>query len=266
MSKLLYNHPEDNLAPLATITATGFAPLAAFPLVNLTNLNPVLPAKFDDPSGQIVIDHGSAKTVKLVALIHHNLDAALQVRFQAHATNAWGAPTFDTTFTIGAKDKEGYRPNTYLDLSAAPPNLRWNRISIVGVNSLDVILGELWIGSEARTVTHNYSWGFQRTDIRPGRQSFETRAGVEWVSPSIGRRRCLEGEILDTDAGLAALSTWSQATGGMDQPTLVIPNAPDITDAMLAKWMVDFGYQGEFKDNDNVPVGWREMARALPWP
>lgn len=266
MAKLQYNHPDDNLAPLATLSLPMGVAVAAFPLANLVNLNPANPFKLTGTSCRVVFDHGSAMAVNVVALFHHNLDADLDVRFQANATDSWGAPSFSQALTIGAKDKDGYRPNTYYDLSGAPPTYRYNSLYVAGTNSLAIILGGIWIGSALRTVTHNYSWGFKRDDVRPGRRILQTVAGVEWVNPSLGRRRRLTGEVLTSDAGLATLSTFSQACGGVDQPALVIPNAPDISDAMLAKWAVDFGYAGDFKDNDVMPVGWIEVARGGPWP
>lgn len=266
MGKLRYNHPADNLISLATLSLPTGSALAAFPLTNIRNLNPALPAKFADQSIRIVFDFGSATAVHLVALLHHNLDAALDVRWQANATDSWGGPTFSQALTIAATDTEGYRPNTYHDLSAAPPTFRYHSLVVVGANTLDVILGEIWIGGAVRTLVHNFSWPFTREDPRPGALQWATRAGVVWTYPSFGRQRKLESSILTTAANLATLSAWSQACGGTAQPTLIIPDAPDIPDAMLARWTKAFSYTEEMTDNDLLPVGWVELARSMPWP
>jgi len=266
MARLQYNHPADNLAALATLSLAGFTAQAAYPLANLVDLNPANPFKANEQTGRVIIDHGTAKAIALVALIHHNLDAALSVKFQANATDSWGAPSFSQAFTIGAKDTDGYRPNTYLDLSGAPPTFRYHSLFVEGTNTLDVILGELWLGSTIRTIVHNYSWGFRRADVRPGRKQWTTPSGVDWTYPSQGRRRGLTGSVDTSDAGVAALSAWSQAAGGLDQPVLIIPGAPDITDALLAKWTVDFEYTGEFIGVNPMAVGWLELARGVPWP
>lgn len=265
MARLIYTHPDDNLAPGDLVTATTFAALSAFGLANIKDLELANPVKFNGKTGAIVFDHVSAKAPQIIVIAHHNLDEGLDVRWQANASDSWGSPTFSQAVTIGAKDKDGYRPNTYIDLSGAPPNLRFNRLYIAGTNTRNVIIGGVAIYLTKRTLVHNYSWGFNRGDQRPGHQSFETKVGVEWINPSFGRRRKLEGSVMTNDPGMLALSTWSQACGGMDQKTCIIPSAPDITDAVICRWMNEFGYSGLFTSNDQLPVGWCEVARGLPW-
>lgn len=266
MARLFFGRPDENIATAAVITASGFAALSSFPLTNITDLLLANPVKFNAQSGAVVFDHLAAKAPQFVIIGHHNLDEGLEVYWQANATNSWGSPTFSQAVVIGAKDKDGYRPNTVIDVSAAPPNLRYNRLSIVGVNTRNVIIGGMAVYLTKRTLVHNYSWGFTRGDVRPGRMSLVTKAGIEWVNPSFGKQRKLDGSVLTSDAGMQLLSDWSQACGGMNQTTAIVPDAPDITDGMFCKWTTEFGYTGVFKDNEQLQVGWLEVARGLPWP
>ncbi len=267
MARLRYNHPVDNLAALATITFSGLTPVSAiYGAANLQILNPALPFKANEKTGRVIYDFGTAMPVALPALIHHNFDAGLSVKWQAHATDTWGAPSFSQAFTIAAKDTDGYRPNSYLDLSGGVPNYRYHSLFIEGTNTTNLIFAAPWLGTTVRTLTHNYSDGFRRDDERPGRNEWTTKAGVRWVYPSIGRQRRLDGEVETVDAGIVLLSTWSQAAGGLDQPTLIVPDAPDITDAILGHLLYDFGYSHIPVGSGRVPFGFLELARGVPWP
>lgn len=266
MARLRYNHPADNVITSATVALSSGTALSTFPITYLSNLNPALPLKLEEQTCRIVWDFGSAQAVELPAVLHHNLDPSLEVRWQANAADSWGAPSFNQAFTLGALDQEGYRPNLYLDLSSAPPSYRYHSLVVVGTNTNAIIIGEVWIGATVRTVTHNYSWSYTRQDERPGRRAWRTRAGVEWVYPSFGRRRGLQGNLVTSDAGMAALSAWSQACGGRDQPTLVVPDALEWADAGLVRWANDWQTQAEFTDHNVAPVGWVELARSFPWP
>jgi hypothetical protein len=266
MSNIRYNHPTDNVITAATITLAAGAALSGYGLTNLTDLNQGFPFKWDAATGRINFDFGSAQTISLVALLHHNLDAALAVKWEAGAT--LGASTFSQAFTIGAKDADNYRPNSYLDLATGltPPNYRYHSLKVEGTNSHNVIIGAMWMGSTVRTLTYNIGYKYHREDPRPGASSWKTRAGVEWTNPSYGRQRLISGDVQTTDAGIADLAAWNHACGGTDQPTLIVPGIEDITDALLAKWTMNHAFDPDMIDNVTKPVGWLELAKGLPWP
>jgi hypothetical protein len=263
MANLRYNFPSDNVAPAATLSLPSGTADAAYPLANIVDLNPAHPFKLTTTTCRIVFDLGSATTLAIVALIHHNLDAGLNVRWQGNATNSWGSPSFDYAFTITAKDQDGYRPNS---VAIPSGSYRYWSLVVVGTNTNNLIFGSIWIGTALRTLTNNYSWGYKREDPRPGAVRWKTRAGVEWVSPTYGRQRRLASDVQTTDAGLVELTTWYQSCGGMDQPTLILPGAQDWTDAGLVKWADDMSFQQAVADNVTVQVSWLEVAKGLPWP
>jgi hypothetical protein len=261
-AKLLFSHPADNLIASATPSAVAGTVDSLYPLENLGNGNPALPCKFTTLQGRIVFDFGSAVSVPLPALIHHNLTVA--ARWEANATNSWGSPSLSVAFPVATLDTDGYRSNLHLDVSAATGYGAYRYWSVVvdTDNAAALVLGELWLGSTIRDVTHNYIWGLQRTDQPPGRSKFTTRGGVEWVHAAIGRRRGLTATFETTDAGLAILRAWNLACGGMDQPTLLVPGDPDTADAWLARWTVDWAYKADFLDDSEIQAGWLELARG----
>ncbi len=265
--KLIYQHPADNLLPSASaVTVPSGTEDPLYPAANLFDLNPALPMKFSTQTGRIVFDFGSAVSAKFVALLHHNLDAGLEVRIQGNAANSWGAPTLNVAFTIGAKDGEGYRPNVWLDLSAqSSTTFRYWSIVVVGTNTNNIIIGEAWLGAVLRQLVHNYAWGAKLSDQRPRRKTFETNYGVKWTYPSAGRRRRLESSIRTTDSSLALVRDWHRACGGPDQPMIIVPD-PSVDEAWMVFWDVDWTNAQNFVNDNEIPVAWLEAARGFWWP
>jgi len=262
MSKLLFNHPSDNIIANATITVAAGTVDPLYPIANLSNGNPALPLKFTTKQFRLVFDWGTPTLVPLPALVHHNLTVAS--RWEGNATDSWGAPTMSHALPIGTIDQDGYRPNLHLDLTALSNYgaFRYTSLVLDSDNAANVVLGELWTGAVIRDVTHNYSDGFKRADQFPGRQSFVTDGGVTWIHASIGRLRGLTVDFETSDAGLAVLRAWNLACGGMNRPTLLVPDIADGTDAWLARWTTDWAYTGQFTNDDVLSAGWLELARG----
>ena len=71
-------------------------------------------------------NHGSAKLVELVLLLNVNFTS---VRFEANATDAWGAPTYNSGALVVGRNKWNDRYTLAL-LTSPAPTLQWNRLFI----------------------------------------------------------------------------------------------------------------------------------------
>jgi hypothetical protein len=261
MARMIYQRPSDNIADLVTAVASNGDP--DYPIANLYDKNPARPFKMTGTTGNVVWDFGSAKQLEIVSLIHTNLDAALNVRIQGNATDSWGAPTLNEAFTIPAKDRDNFPVNPFLDLSAiVSRSFQFWRLVVVGVNSANVSIGEIWLGQTKRTLPHNYSWGFKRSAVRPIIEH-RTDYQVSTIYDLGTKVKKLTGEIQTNDAGLTELTDWWDSCNGRALGTLIIPD-PNVNEAWLARWAtIERPEQHEFKNNNTFPVAWEEISRGL---
>jgi hypothetical protein len=263
----LFAHGLTNLAGAVTPAIGGGAENADFPRANLGDLNPANPFKFAGNTGRLVWDFGSAQPVQLVALIHHNLSAGLNVRWQGNATDSWGAPSLDQAFTIGAASIDNYRPNAWLDLSGLSHSFRFWSLVIVDANAAPIVLGDLWFNAVKRTFVHNYAWPYGDGEQRPARRELVTRGGVRFTYPGVGRQRLLSSAVQTSVAGLEALRDWHRSTNGGDRPSLFIPDpAASIRDAWLGYWGTpQWEPSRQFLDDGAVPFSFLECAYGGSW-
>lgn len=264
MADLIFNHHADNIIGQATATAAGGTLNLLYPLEHLSTCNPALPCKFTTLQCRIVFDFGAPVHVPFPVLIHHNLNVA--AKWQGNATNVWTAPTLSVAFPIGALDYDGYRANIHLDVRAATGYAAFRYWSFVvdTDNALPIVLGELWLGKTIRVITDDCLQGnVTRDDTRPGRSSFKTRGGVEWVHAAIGRQRAITAaEFITYTSDLVKLRAWNVASGGMNLPTILIPVTDDSTDAWLARFTADWKFINKQTGLQSVPGGWLELARG----
>jgi hypothetical protein len=260
MATAIFAHGLTNLASAVTPAIGGGSENADFPRANLGDLNPANPFKFTTDTGALVYDFTSPQAVQLVALIHHNLSAGLNVRWQGNATDSWGAPSLDQAFAIGAASVDNYRPNAWLDLSALSHTFRFWRLVVVDPNAAAIVLGDLWFSTPKRSFVHNYSVPYDLADVRPARRALVTRGGVRFTYPGAGRQRALDSQVMTSEAGLEALRDWHRSTNGGDRPSLFIPD-PDasVRDAWLGTWTL-----GDWRARiDHAAAGATNGAQAL---
>ena len=91
----------------------------------------------------IKFDLGSALPIQFVALVGHNLTSAAVVHIQAHATDAWSAPTIDVTLA--------YNADILLYYWAANQSYRWWRFTFADAANPDgyievghILIGDVW--------------------------------------------------------------------------------------------------------------------------
>jgi hypothetical protein len=266
---LLFGHYSDNVAPNAIVSIGGSGVVdAAYPLANLVDRNPALPAKFTTTTVRIVFAFAAAQRVDVVALLHHNLDAGLgNVKIQGNATNLWTAPTFSATFTIPAYHEDGMPVNPWLDLTGltgySTSGFQYWSLVVSSVNSKAIALGDIWLGKQKRTLVRNIEWGSDEADEWPA-IVHETDFGVKTVYPFGTKRRSLSGTIKTTDAGLAALRTFHRDSFGLARPVLVVED-PAVNDALLARIVTPrLAVKREFINLNEVPFAVEELSRGLP--
>jgi len=262
MGRLIFQHPTDNLAT-PSITATPSTADAAYPIANLLDGNPAKPFRFTATTGNIVFDFGSAKEIDIFALVMHNLDAGIELRLQANSADSWGAPPINELITVGAKDKDGFPPNPWKDMTGITPRTyRYWRLIVVTANSANCAFGHVHFGAPKRSLVHNISWGFGESVERPLIEH-ETDYRVSTIYDFGVKVRSLQGEVETTDAGLVVIREWWDACKGRVLPTLIVPD-PSVNDALLVRWTdIKRTDKREFKNHNKLDLAWSEVSRGL---
>src|SRR5690242_15669026 len=130
-TRSVFSYPSDELARLATLSLVTGTVDGAYVLANLVGDNPGFPFRANEVAIDILIDHGSAKVVELVSLIHTNLRSPATVLFQTHTTTDFSSPDTSESITLTAPDADNLldNPILYRDGAAAK---RYNRLHITG--------------------------------------------------------------------------------------------------------------------------------------
>jgi len=261
MATLIYGRTTDNIAATATIVAS--AADAAYPATNLIDLNPAKPAKLTTPTGNWVFDFTTAKQVDVVALIHHNFQAGLNVRWQGNATDSWGAPTIDQAFTIPAYHEDGFPVNPFLDLTGiGSRTFRFWRLVVVGTNPVICALGEIIILGTKRTLVHNVIWGAEDEEDHPHIEH-RTDYGVSTIYSFGTKMRNFRGEIDTTDAGANDFLSLRRGAFGRGLGFLAVPD-PAKNDAWFGR-LIDPKQTRTyvFLDRNTLPFLFEEISRGL---
>jgi hypothetical protein len=228
----LYQHPSDNVASLATVTAQSWAD-SHYGVVNLVDGEVDKPAEF---TGGVVFAFPAPQAVALIALLNHDLppdgiNNDVAATWQANDTNAWGSPAFSRDFSIPFPRANGLSLNPFLDLSAAPITYQYHRLYV----SSSCRIGEVWIGATARTLANGLAPKALSAEINTLTEH-RTSAGVNLIYDLGGVQRVIQGETtaLGT-AGIAAIRDWWEDAGGRAKPFLWIRD-PDVNDAWLVRF------------------------------
>ena len=233
-SSSIYNRRSDDVARNATITIeTGTDPGDDdYAPSSLVDGNPAQVAKIDSTTGAWLFDHGSATDIKIAALIHHNFDAGADVKIQRNATNSWGSPSFEQSFTIPTWLGFGtgrWPVNPWLDLTTDAQydagGWRYTRI-VVTSNSQNLQLGEVWLGSAKRLLTPGVRYGLEKRYSRPVIEN-RTAYGISTIYTRGTRIWRLEGDRKFSTSQIADLEAHWEDVEGRVHPWLFIPE--DIT-------------------------------------
>lgn len=224
MSNFLYTHPDDNIAPNATVTVQTGTADSSYPVANATDVSYAkiaAPSKLTGVTGAWQMDYGSAVT-KQGFLLWHNFYGALAVSLQANTAASWASPAFSKALTIPPKRADGSTVKVFIDLRPfLSTGYRYWRLNVSGSNT-DAI-GVKWLAfSQLRSLTRNMRWGYSVTRRAPGIR-MATDALVPWAySLGPGPRR-LSAELIPTSADVIALDEWFRASDGSATPSVMVP-------------------------------------------
>jgi hypothetical protein len=266
---LIYCWPSDDL--LYTAIQAGLVTLvdgtldSAYTLADLVSGNPGRGCVFTTTHFAITIDHGSAVTLQLLAVIHSNLRSNASCTIQRNATNSWGAPSLSYTLTLTDADADGLRPNPWAD-RRNDAAYRWTKIIMTG-NAVSVIIGQLLLSQTLRQLKHNITVS---PDFTPTFKTIvnATNAGVKLKTQKGVRVKMLTGQSgVQLISSLPDLLVWFYASAGQLSNSLLIPD-PTVNDAWYAEWANDAVAKYTPVDPDgnaNIAPAWTEISRAQKW-
>jgi len=263
MANLLFQKPTDNIAASGTLAVQSGTEDTGYPAANLVDLNPAKPAKLTTTTGAWRWDFGSATAIDVVAIIHHNLTAGLNVRIQGNATDAWGAPTLDQAITIPAYRSDGFPINPFKDLTAiAPRSFRYWRLVIVDANTVPVQIGEVWLGATKRLLTVNIRWNYEENDDQPLIEHITDFRVKTVYAYGVSIRRYV-AQLTTTNAGAAEIYDWWRSCRGRAHPMLIALDG-DVNDCMMARFnMTYLKSNREFTDYNPIELDLIEVSRGL---
>jgi hypothetical protein len=262
MAKVIYCRPDDQLLDEETVITSSGAESTGYTTANLYDNNPARAFKLNAASGNVVFDFGGAVNVDIFSIIHHNLDAGLDVKIQGNATDSWGTPSLSQSITIPAYEKDGFPVNPFIDLSALSNSFRYWRLLVNGTNSANVQLGQLIFGATKRELVHNIGWGYQESVERKIIEHV-TDYGVSTIYDLGAKIKAWSPTIKTTDAGMTAIEEWWDACHGRALPSLIVLD-PDVNDARFVRWSEPARtIQRDFNNDNTIQFGWREVSRGL---
>lgn len=267
LQNFVFQRATDNVAPDATVAVQSGTEDATYPAANINDQNPAKPAQLTTTVGAWTWNFAAPQRIDVMAIVMHNVDAGLEVRFQGHTSNSWGSPTLNQVVTIPTYREDGFPYNPWLDLVALVPvaasrTFAWWRLVVVGTNSAAVKVGEVWLGATKRNLIRNIKWGSTRNERRPG-VVHETDYLVRLKYDYGVLRRAVTVEIENTDISLEDVLSWGRSCRWGLRPCLIVPN-PDQNDA----WLVNFAtteqdYDRTLKNYNVMKLSLEEMSRGL---
>lgn len=260
---LQFAYPTDDLAPQFTPTLVTGTQAAGYPIANLSDDDPAHPWKTDTTTFDLLWDFGTAKTVKMVGLIHPNFQSGLTgVTFKMG--NTTDTLSLSRSFVIGPYGEDGYPPNPYLDLSDANPAYRYARLVANAANIVPISIGRFVMVQELRGLR-----GFiipknpTETEEHPITEN-STDAGVVTIFSLGVRRRSFTGEMVEDDINMATLRSWRRSSQGRSKPFALLPHlqGDDLWFARFNDTKIARSYIG-VSGLSSVPEGFEEVSRGL---
>lgn len=273
MPDFIYQRYTDNLLRGSVPTVQAGTAQTQYGPANLLDGNPAFPAKLAETSGAWKFVFAAPTLIDFVALIHHNLTAGLNVRWQGNAADAWGAPTLDQAITIPAWHEDGYSQNPWLDLQTLVPvagnrTFQYWRLSITGVNAAPVALGELWASSPMRKLQAGPNgvtlrWGGKRTETRRIiKHETDLFAKLKYDMGVTIRK--VNGDLDLLNTGVAEMVSTYRAQRGEFYPMVIVPDT-GANDALMVDMSLPYFEQTRVHLGHNIQaVEFTELSRGLP--
>lgn len=200
----------------------------------LVNDNPAQVAKIDSTSGAWVLSSDTKMPVRLAALLHHNLDAGLDVVLQGSNGGSPFGAQYEVAFTIPPHEATGTRKwpvQPFIDLQYTSPNLGdydplgffdW-RLYVRGTNSENLQVGGLKLYSQIQTLTYDFREGWNRT-IRKPIIKHTTAFLVSTKYTRMTAQWACDGSLLVPTSQLEELDNQFFDVDGESLPFIVVPN------------------------------------------
>ncbi len=229
----------DRLAPTWTLPVG--TPRTDYPATAVGNSDPSAPCWIEEDVIRLVGDFLVAEEMAAAFLIGHTFEEGLTVKFQAHASNVWTAPTLDEEIPIPAWYLNGFSCHAWLDLVAALPlaadrTFRYVSVTNVGdANGVSVAIGEIVIVGAFRPLLPDVliQEGYQLPDENlVSRQ--QSKRGAQTVYDLGSRERGLSVHAFMDLSGYDAVMDWVDAQHGAARPMVIILD-PDSTSRRLSE-------------------------------
>jgi hypothetical protein len=255
MARAQYARPSENKSPSATWSVVSGALLAAFPIANVSDLDPARLIKATGTSLTIRATYGVAQLVKAILIVTHNLAGATVT-----LTNNGGMAS--QAITIPTNHEDGMSVNPFKDLSAVAGNsaTQWD-LAITGA-AANIQIGEVLLCADWRTFNPNGNWGLRDDDVHPA-VVHRTDGGSRRVRDIDTKWRVLAAEIWPTDTAKAEFLSLARDAHNQVKNWPFVLDA-DVNDARFLHFTSDkVGAQFEFLDRYIVTVDLEEEGRGL---
>lgn len=251
MNGIFYCRPADIVTADATVALTSGTANAAFPLVNLYDLNPAKVFKATGTACTIRLTYGADQALEAIALITHNLVGA-----SVTVTNNGGMAT--QTITIPADAEDGLSVDPFLDLRfvANAVATQWN-IVITGA-SANVAIGELLAIETLRDMEVGRE--LRRGDLIPQRLNV-TAHGIKLIYPLGVRTHRIAAMTILESLRADILALWHGALG-MRRGFLVIPDL-NVNEAYFMRFAADdFPWMHTTDEMTDMTIAFEDVGRG----
>lgn len=260
MANSKYALPTDNIASLPTWALGSGAVDPNYGLDYLFDGSPLLQVKFTGDTADITADFTTAKQIKAISIHGHNFKEGLNIRAQKHTSNSWGTPDVDVAVTVAAQQADGLSPDIFCDLSTTSDK-RWFRLSIPSNDSVNLVIGEIWIWTEIREFPYPFILPIQ-DDEEQDAIVIATNMKVEHSFARATRQRIISGQVQSTQASDAIFLEWHRSCGGRLRPTVIVVD-PSIPEARHVKFTNNrLARNREWTELSKITLEFRDTPRG----
>lgn len=256
-----------NASRAATWEITAGTPDPRLVASHLGNGNPSLGCRILSLQGAMRAAHASGVAVLAVGLIHHSLDAGIDVRFEGSDDPAFGSTDVSEAITIGARSVDGYR-NDWLDIYDAlsgtvPSNLYHRIVADSEDNSVNLAVGEIVLATTRQLVDWLGADGAKLSDVTEANE-LKTYTGGSLRHPRDFRIERFGGTVRTTDADLVTIRNWFLASAGRARPVMLVPDhASDAVYFGLLSAALD--RRKVYPNTNDLDWTFEELSRGLTW-
>lgn len=271
MDNIKYVRASDLIIPVVVDSSLDILD-TQYSLDALFDLQPAKPAKFDGVLLELIMDLGSQMRVDMFGIPNSNLDAGMPCTLQMNNTNSWGAPTVNTTITMGSDFPNGHKASPWKDFTTisgySTSGFRYIRL-LTGTNSVNIQIGELMIGKQLRTFTQWAQFGGTRGTELKWLENLETEYGLQRVHRRKIQQRTFAYTIKGSDQDFEDLENLAIDVSGVARPFFVARDSSIFADGGLMcrftpESVKKIEAQEEWYDDNPFTFTVRELSRGIP--